>query len=467
MIKNNQITHEKKCHTIFHDIKNGASLYVRIEDYFFKEEIEKTYSDELDNTRYIRISILTDAIIDYDCKMFKSERGTGFLENYRPYFISFVVSLGKDELNDLRFIGESWCSAKFVKGDEPIMDESITIKGYLEMSASPISYLDGNLLVFKDKSIQESILKSINETYNLANFQCMSDDGIISVLNGAWEEDFPVTIDIYNVGHGNADYIRGEKHRILYDIGYNYRSMPSYQNAKYLRAVNAIRHLKPSCVILSHWDMDHIIGCAYAEKNIFAKKWIAPSLTSNRDSKASVNSMRLAAYFQILDNLCLVDRDIPRKTPLIAKISCKNKIYMNLWLGNGTDGRITIKNREGLMIEIIDENNFNPHVLLPGDVPYNCMPNSLLTKTIDFMHVPHHCSKMNLAKLNNSSNQGECAIVSTNRKVNGQLNYDNCHHKALLKSFKDVISTVDNKLGNDEANLSVQINYRYKCVSFR
>ena len=466
MIRNNQIMHEKKCHTIFNNIQNGEILYVKIEEPFFLET-KKLYSDEVDNTKYMRVSILTDAIIDYDLKMFKSERETDFLENYRPYFISFVVSLGKNKLDDLRVIGDSWCSAKFITGDKPIMDESVTIKGYLEMSASPISYLNGRLLVFKDKSIDASILKGINETYTLPNFQCMNDADINRVLNEAWKDDFPVTIDIYNVGHGNADYIRGEKHRILYDIGYNYRSMPSYHNAKYLRAVNAIRHLKPSCVILSHWDLDHIIGCAYAEKDIFTKKWIAPNLTSNLDKNVSKNSIRLAAYLQILDKLCLVDRDIQRKKPLIAKISCENNIHMNLWLGNGMDGRISRKNREGLMIEIIDKKGLNPHVLLPGDVPYNCMPNLLLKKTIDFMHVPHHCSKMNLAKLNNSSNKGKCAIISTNRKVDRTLNCDSSHFDGLTKKFKEVISTMNNGCRDDEANLSIQIKYRYKDFSVR
>ena len=46
------------------------------------------------------------------------------------------------------------------------------------MSASPISYLNGRLLVFKDKSIDASILKGINETYTLPNFQCMNDADI-------------------------------------------------------------------------------------------------------------------------------------------------------------------------------------------------------------------------------------------------------------------------------------------------
>lgn len=466
MIKNNQIMHEKKCHTIFNDIKNGAILYVRIEDPFFLEA-KKSYSDELDNTKYMRVSILTDAIIDYDLKMFKSERGTDFLENYRPYFISFVVSLGKNKLDDLRVIGDSWCSAKFIKGDKPIMDESVTIKGYLEMSASPISYLNGRLLVFKDKSIDASILKGINETYNLPNFQCMSDANINRVLNEAWKDDFPVTIDIYNVGHGNADYIRGEKYRILYDIGYNYRSMPIYHNAKYLRAVNAIRHLKPSCVILSHWDLDHIIGCAYAEKDIFTKKWIAPNLTSNLDKNASKNSIRLAAYLQKLGSLYLVDRNRRITSQLIATITGGNGTKIKLWLGDGRDGTITIRNTEGLMIEIIDEKDLYSHILLSGDVPYACMPDLVMQKTINFMHVPHHCSKMNLDKLNNSSNQGECAIISTNRKADRQLNCDICHFNELFKNFHDVISTMDNGCRDDEANLSVQIKYRYKNFCFR
>lgn len=465
MMKNNQIIHEKACHAIFNDIKDGKPLYVRIENPFL--EPQKLYSDELDNTKYVRVSILTDAIIDYDCLMFKSERGTDFLENYRPYFISFVVSLNENKLNDLMVIGDSWCSATFIKSDEQIIDEGVRIKGYLEMSASPISYLNGRLLVFKDKSINASKLKEINDTYNLPNFQCMSDTDINRILNEAWKDDFPVTIDIYNIGHGNADYIRGKKNRILYDIGYNYRSMPSYHNAKYLRAVNAIRHLKPSCVILSHWDLDHIIGCAYAEKNIFTKKWIAPNLTSDLDKNASKNSIRLAAYLQKLGNLYLVDRNRRITSQLIATINGGNGAKIKLWLGNGRDATITIRNAEGLMIEIIDEKDLYSHILLSGDVPYVCMPDLVMQKTINFMHVPHHCSKMNLDKLNNLSNQGECAIISTNRKVNGSLNYDVHHYQELLKKFIYVISTMCNTIMNDEANLSVQLNYRYKNIRFR
>ena len=138
-----------------------------------------------------------------------------------------------------------------------------------------------------------------------------------------------------------------------------------------------------------------------------------------------------------------------------------------MWLGNGKDGKITIRNTEGLMIEIIGEKDVYSHVLLSGDVPYACIPDLVMQRTINFMHVPHHCSNMNLDKLKNLPNQGLCAIISTNRKADGLLNYDGHHYQELLKKFTVVINTMCNTIRNDEANLSVQLNYRYKYFCFR
>ena len=73
------------------------------------------------------------------------------------------------------------------------------------------------------------------------------------------------TIDIYNVEHGNVDYILSTHKRILYDIGYNYGCYPSYNphESRFWRAIFAIYHLKPSYVILSHRDLDQVIGFVY------------------------------------------------------------------------------------------------------------------------------------------------------------------------------------------------------------
>lgn len=453
------MVHEKKCHSIFKKIEQAeVPLYVCIERDMSENELIS-----LDDTQYVRISLLTDEILEYDIEMFQSQNSANFSKKYRPYFLSFIASLEQKTLSDINLLGDSWYFGEITNQEENFTGEGTLLKGVLETSASPINYLDTNLLIFTNRTISVAILNKINTTYSLKDFETSNSSDVAEVLNNAWKEDFPQKIDVYNVGHGNADYIRGIFNRILYDIGYNYRSFPKRNNSKYLRAVNAIRYLKPSCVILSHWDMDHIIGCAYAEQSIFTVKWIAPHLISAKDKKPTKNSIRLANYLKVLGNLCLVDREQDEK--LIATINCANEVQMNLWLGSGAS-KLSYKNNEGLMIEILHKGKVYPNILLAGDVPYKCMPN-LLNKQIDFIHVPHHCSNMELDALKGLCHKGECAIISTNREKDGNLNQNSFHYDELVKKFNSVIHTIDNSLKNDEANLSVQINYCERKFYFR
>lgn len=449
--------HNDKCHMIFRHIEEGAPLYISVEQTLPEDMSDEMYKEDmpLDDMQYVRITLLTEEMMNYDLEMFQMEDRIELLKKYRPYFASFIVSLQDNKIDDIKLLGRNWFLGQFFSVEEFVSDEGILLKGILETSASPINYLEGKLLVFTNRALQEDVLDQINDVYDPHNFTYTASLDIEKTLNDSWGGDLLKTIDIYNIGHGNADYLRGLNHRILYDIGYNYRSFPGYHNGKYLKAVNAIRKFKPSCVILSHWDMDHIIGCAYADQNIFSKKWIAPYLVSSTDNNATANSIRLAHYLKVLGNLCLVDRD--QKSKLIATITGAQGIEIKLWLGGGKSV-ISSKNREGLMIEIYDRNRFYPHVLLTGDVPYQCMPN-ILSEPIDFMHVPHHCSKMELNKLKGMPSGGECAIISTNRWKSGKVNYDSEHHRELKKIFQKVINTIDNKIINDEANLSIQIDY--------
>lgn len=459
------LEHEKKCKKMFDDIMAGISLYISVERMVSENEFGETCINKisLENTQHVRISILTDEIIEYDFEMLKGETLNKFSNGYRPYFVSFIVELKKENLEEIEKLGNDWCSGRYVKEEEHAGEAGIIVNGVLEMSASPVNYLDGRLLVFTDKELDQSVLDKINNTYNPRNFTFTSSSEVEKILNNAWSKDIPKTIDIYNVGHGNADYIRGNKRRILYDIGYNYRTFPSRCNTRFLRAALAIRYMKPSCVILSHWDLDHIIGCAYAHKDVFDVKWVAPHLVSSKDCYASTNSIRLAHYLSVLGNLCLVDRE--QKNKLIATITGGAGISFKLWLGSGTS-MLTPKNREGLLIEIDDTNKMFPHILLAGDVPYKCMP-YILNNKIEFMHVPHHCSNMEMDELKKLPGDGICAVVSTNRKKDMTLNYDNAHHQELENKFTNVVNTIDSSSGNDEKNLSVQINCKIKTYSFR
>lgn len=457
--------HKTKCRKMFRDIENGAQLYINVERIISENEFKETFINEIssEDTQHVRISILTDEIIEYDLETFSIGDNLMSLNSYRPYFVSFVVELDRQTLKQINSLGDKWYMAQFVQSDRYVEDGTLLLDGILEMSASPVNYLDGRLLVFTNRAMKKDVLDKINSTYDPKRFSFTSNSKIEKILNDAWLKDRPKTIDIYNVGHGNADYIRGNHHRLLYDIGYNYRSFPSRYNYRYFRAIDAIRRIKPNCVILSHWDMDHIIGCAYAKQDVFSVKWIAPYLVSSKDKNATPNSIRLAHYLKTLGNLCLVDRD--QKNQLIATISGSNGVELKLWLGSGTS-KLTPKNREGLLIEIEDINNNCPHILLSGDVPYKCMPN-ILNKQIDFMHVPHHCSSMELDKLKSLPGTGQCAVISTNCKKDGTLNYDRDHHNELEIKFENVINTIDSVSGNDEENLSVEINCRRWTYRFR
>lgn len=467
-------SHREKCKSIFSHIDSAECLYIKVERNSYERESINRFAEEIsldnfDNKQDIRVSLLTRDIMEYDLEMFSVESKAKLLNEFRPYFISFIVPLEINNIENIESVSEGWYEGRFYRNDSFNLDETdskqehVILDGVLEISASPVNYLDGKLIVFTNNKIKKTVLDRINSIYDPKKFKCTDNKTVESFLNNAWMHDIPKTIDFYNVGHGNADYIRGFNRRILYDIGYNYRSFPNRHHSRYLRAVNALRYMKPNCVVLSHWDMDHIIGCAYANQDIFNVKWIAPHLVSSKDKNASINSIRLAHYLDALGNLCLVDRNQNKIS--IATISCANDIEIKIWLGNGAS-MITPKNREGLILEIVDKNRNKAHVLLAGDVPYNCIDGSVI-QFVDIMHVPHHCSNMELDQLKNLQGKGELAIISTNRNKDGTLNRNSNHYAELNIKFDEVIHTIDNKSGDDEANLSIQVDYISGKYRFR
>lgn len=125
---------------------------------------------------------------------------------------------------------------------------------------------------------------------------------------------------------------------------------------------------------------------------------------------------------------------------------------------------VTPRNIEGLVIEILDKNGIYSHVLLTGDVPYKCIGKAF-QEPIDFLHVPHHCSKMELGILKGIKTKGKCAIISTNRNEKA-LNCNKEHYEELKRKFEEVSCIIESKYG-DEANLSIQIDYYKNLCKFR
>ena len=473
--QNAETKHIEKVHMFFDTIEQGAKIFVQFPE--FPEFAEETQNQP------IKISVVSLEMARYDYEYLSPDPAQSQIDylKYRPYFSFFHVDVTSQNLTALRDMKRSHAAGRWHLArmqDDDLTKNTDYIKWELDgtyvTAASPINCVRKRLLIFDDRMISQESRDEINfitAAYSYDFTGCLKTPAQIqNILELVWDKaDSPQKIDIYNVGHGNADYIRGQKSRILYDIGYEYRKYPSLRPTQYPRAAIALRCLEPSCVILSHWDLDHIIGCAYAKRKLFGCPWIAPNLLE----KTSVNAKRLARYLACIGRLFLVERKCcPRK---IADITGMPDTHICLWQCYGRDQYVTSKeNCTGLVVEI--KKGSAPisalHVLLAGDVPYGCLPDVVLKSPIHFLHVPHHCSKMTLDRLQaEKDGANSIAVISTHRVYPSTgpsyLEEDGTHKMVLGKKFHEVLYTVGTVPCADDKNLSIQFDCRKQCYKFR
>ena len=113
---------------------------------------------------------------------------------------------------------------------------------------------------------------------------------------------------------------------------------------------------------------------------------------------------------------------------------------------------ITKKNRQGLYLELL-ENNKKISVLA-GAVSYNSMDSSIFSKELTHLHVPHHCSEMNLDPLKNSR-WGKNAVISSNLS-NGKYEDNQNHKTELTRKFQQVLHT--SEINNDICSIRLNKN---------
>ncbi len=372
------------------------------------------------------LTVLTEMMYEYDKETILNPNQALSVRNYRPYFASIIIPIDSNKtFAFLRGLEQRWFPAMFQSGDNSFQTSIL-------LSASPIQIHQRTIIIKKDGYYYKGkeINDLIKQDYDPSQMNgCMAEDDLISAeLNSKWGDNSYRYIDIYNLGHGNADYIIGNKKRILYDIGYPYRHFPNNLDPMFPKTMNSFGLLKPHLVIISHWDTDHYMGCAYASDHIFNVNWIAPTLTSNNDNTFTLNSFRLVAFLKSINKLKLVDR---AKSGTFKAGANNLVIRMGDGKPNG-NSNITTRNREGLYLELVEKNGRTS--ILAGDVPYNNMDSSIFKNKLNFLHVPHHCSKMNLNILSNSIN-GCHAIISTDTKQKiGPWPDVDIKHEAILKT---------------------------------
>lgn len=201
-------------------------------------------------------------------------------------------------------------------------------------------------------------------------------------------------IRIHNVGQGNfvlgiASHSGSSESEVqaVFDLGFT----KDEAHSPYQTASSAISTLgNQGVAILSHWDLDHILGGIYAangSKSIWGRTWIVPRIGKNNSQSAK----NFALYLLTVNpnNVWFVE-NAPKIPSWGMKIG-------NIELSQG-DARpkqgCTLENVRGIIAEV--KGNIKK-CLIPGD----CIPvcYQKIYDNIDFLVVPHHgcdCSITNI-----------------------------------------------------------------------
>lgn len=314
---NQTYLHHKTCQELFQKAESDETLWVRFEEIIYTDEMGKSnfYEEEM---KTIEVSIITQSIMDYDRRMFSNmmEFTNNILDDsyyYRPYFLSFLISVDEVKENNysMSFLRNEenlhqWFRAGFsdLNSDKDVLE----FPGWFQTAASPIIYKRKTLFV-EDKYLSPKVVEEINTLYDLGNNYCSTDKKIENMLATQFPSGYFHEARIYSVGNGNCVYLHGKngskKMRLLFDIEFHVGATPPRQLKvnKTKKAISAIRNFRPDCIVLSHWDSDHYMGCAYARYRIFNCTWVAPDCYD-----ASPNARRLAKYLQIKKKLLVVTR---------------------------------------------------------------------------------------------------------------------------------------------------------------
>ena len=437
--------HHNLCKLMFEYVKSGNEIWIQINEIY-----STTNNEHLDeSTNYIRISILSRNMLEYDRNMFQllsseSEDSELAKDVFRPYFLHFLIDVSKIDEKSRTFISNYenlglWYYGSINKNDK----DGFLMEGLLESSASPVHYEKRHLII-KNVQLSPHDLHNINITYDAPSIPSTNDRDVENRLQIIFDSPKFSKVRTYNVGNGNCIYLKGKSgkqtKRLLYDIGYNMGGHPNRHltGNPYARSMHAIRSMKPDCIILSHWDLDHIMGCAYAPQHLFHCTWIAPTFPPNE--KPIIGARRLAVYLNVIGSLMLVARSVIR-TDAFARLNYTDHSQISFWMGLGAHGSISAINGEGIIIEI--ENTLSTkhfpekmNCLLPGDVPYSSLPNGvnlIRNASIDYLVVPHHGSSMDFTVLRRTTACTDtCAFISAsgvrNLPTNNHLNELNNKH---------------------------------------
>lgn len=462
--------HQKICKEIFQNMDNNNEIFVSVErDTEEEARLEEFFSV---SEEHIKLEVVSAEILSYDEYVFERLVDTPISEYikeiYRPYLVEYYIDARELNQNQRLFLLEMYQNRGWYRAaltDETATDEDNIFGGTFIQSASPVVY-QGRKIKIIDSNVDISIFNSIKKTYDTSGISCCKDADIKKELEELFADVRFATTRVYKVGNGNCIYNYGKKGtketRFFYDIGFDMSAYIGKNPTKrsknqYIKALYSIGHMKPECVILSHWDEDHFRACVYANKAVFEKKWVAPYIYT---SENKANAKRLFLYLYKIGSLMVVQRGIARD--IVVQHGAQRK--MTLFVGKrqpGTDKKITKCNCEGIALYLENDTARYGKIkcLMQGDVPYMSLPlqtNFAKENPYTYLVAPHHGAEMDCSMLMGAlKKEGQAVICCTNNTSKNRPEIN--HLNALTKCYDKVECT-------ETASHYIQFDLRKKKV---
>lgn len=485
--KTQVLKHHSLCQQLFCNAHHDRlPMYIQINKAKLDEgeAVLNEQSNDGKNIIYLQCSLLTDQMLAYDRFIFNAMQSEDDAYRhaaqgyFRPYFFSFIARVDKEKYEQLRRIRDEsgmeendpthlWFLCSFNNIEGPL---GIRLEGEVIQSASPIESFEQILYIYEHVTNSSKLIKDILDVYKLRPSVMYSDKSFTDEIEKNLAQNYLSYLDIYKIGDGNCIFAQGKgttDRGFFYDIGFDYKHRPkkpgTRKSYKYSNSIKKIRTMKPDFFILSHWDMDHIAGIAYAPKSFFFKKWFAPDCYD-----ACMDAGRLAKFLDMNDCLMLAERG---KAHLIGQIdvTCPvgsgvvNAEY-KLYIGEKTSCDSSKPNCEGIVIayrnRTMDEN-----VLMMGDVNYKAFDlargaNGELQFSdthIDYLVAPHHGSEHTgyMSIVNKSTILlGEKAVICcTNNQ--GKNRPNKLHLQELEKRFHVITTEEAHKEDPDDVKIRI------------
>ncbi len=369
------------------------------------------------------------------------------------YYASFM-----DDLCEWREFS-SW--KKFKIYDSDFESKQDLIQGNLIFSASPVLIRKVALEIVEDFNLEvkAEIESKLFQAYDTRSKIIHKRDlgKIESKINSILGNSLPQTASVFNVGQGHCTAIKyGDPEETVYfDLGMS----KGESDTNFQKAIAEIKKIEPKMVILSHWDLDHILGVAYANDAAFKCLWLTPNYY-NCYKETSLSAKRLCAYLVHRGaDIYMVDADVVQSYVYHHQnngwIIDKGELRSSSIQTKTKHRHITPANNGGLILRVMNKKS----MLLPGDCDYVRMPNKIFKGNYDYLVVPHHGGPLSDVKLTSVINRNAKAVLSVGK---GYKHPDIAHMKQLdQRGYAMMSTTTNNQYGDLKTfeNLGKRVQY--------